>query len=96
MTARHICDCLVSGTVCGDYTIVTAIYIVNAVFLTMFMLANLMDIAAIEDEDEEELGPLVPSGEQRNEKATPAADAVACFKTPSPEVRDLYLTGIGQ
>ena len=75
---------------------VTAIYIVNAVFLTMFMLSNLIDIYEIVDTDEE-LKPLTPLEPQML-----ATDELArgenknLSKTPSPVLRDLYLSSIGQ
>ena len=75
--------------------IVTAIYIVNVVFLTMFMLANLFDIYEIVDN--EELKPL--TSDQLWQLATDKeGDDIKeeDVKPPTPAVRDFYLTGLGQ
>ena len=99
------------GARCGDaYVIFTAIYIVNAVFLTTFMLANIFDVYEITDQDEE----LIPfhsmededdvtkrvrrDGSPSSGSSTPRQSSISSnqSKPPNPIVNDLYLTGIGK
>ena len=86
-----------TGTRCGNYYVgITIIYIVNAVFLTMFMMANLFDIYEIDDEIDDELKPLKLEAEATERQDESSYQESPVPSGPSPLAKDLYLSSMGR
>ena len=68
---------------------------VNAIFFTMFTLANVFNICEL-DSDDDELKPLQPKERETPNMAHSVEVLKVREKSPSELVRDLYVSGVGR